>query len=307
MMAAEASVGRSAFADSAMVPQSWYVLGRARDVRRNRPQAYELGRRRIVAYRDAGGGVNALDARCPHLGADLAQGRVDGRGLVCAFHGWQIDPDGSAAAPDGRCTRTVRRYPTFERYGLVWIFNGPRVAFAIPAAPIDASRTVLLPAQTLRCHPHLVVGNGIDVGHIESLHRMRAVSEPRVSRIAQGVAIDVEVEPCNRQLRGLLGNVITARFSAIGGSVAWASFASPLDFAVLFTGRPTSMGHCVTQTAVMFASSSPVRWLRAAVLLTSLLRADRRMLEGLDFTRRFAPGDSALAMLADHIDHMEVW
>jgi phenylpropionate dioxygenase-like ring-hydroxylating dioxygenase large terminal subunit len=33
-------------------------------------------------------------AACPHLGADLAMGHVDGDALVCPFHGWKFDTDG---------------------------------------------------------------------------------------------------------------------------------------------------------------------------------------------------------------------
>jgi len=37
------------------------------------------------------GEVYALDNRCPHLGGPLSGGRVEGRAVVCPWHGWQWD------------------------------------------------------------------------------------------------------------------------------------------------------------------------------------------------------------------------
>ena len=49
-------------------------------------------------FRDTNGHVHALDAFCPHLGANLAVGgKVRGSCLECPFHAWRFNGD------DGKC------------------------------------------------------------------------------------------------------------------------------------------------------------------------------------------------------------
>src|SRR5437660_1088836 len=77
------------FANPAVVTQSWYVAVRSRDVRAGQIASYTLLNRRIAIYRDRSGVVHALDARCPHLGADLGQGCLVDDEVQCAFHKWK--------------------------------------------------------------------------------------------------------------------------------------------------------------------------------------------------------------------------
>lgn len=46
----------------------------------------------IILYR-VGERVCAAQRRCLHQGADLAEGIVSGRFLVCALHGWRYDAE----------------------------------------------------------------------------------------------------------------------------------------------------------------------------------------------------------------------
>ena len=43
----------------------------------------------LVLFRDKTGGVGLLGDRCPHRGASLSYGRVEERGIACAYHGWR--------------------------------------------------------------------------------------------------------------------------------------------------------------------------------------------------------------------------
>lgn len=47
------------------------------------------GRDLVVVCVD--GRFYALDNRCPHLGGPLGRGRVEGRSIVCPWHGWKWD------------------------------------------------------------------------------------------------------------------------------------------------------------------------------------------------------------------------
>ena len=53
----------------------------------------------LAVFRDERGEVHALDAYCPHMGANLAAGgRVKGDCLECPFHAWRF------RGSDGKCT-----------------------------------------------------------------------------------------------------------------------------------------------------------------------------------------------------------
>src|SRR4029453_14923614 len=157
------------FASPTAVTQSWYVLARSRSIRRGQVRASELGRRRIAVYRDPSGHAHAIDAQCPHLGADLTQGAVCGDGLQCAFHGWTFGPDGACRSAPGHAqapARRARAYPGGEGGGFRGGFMGPTPEFAPPAAgPGNQWRALALPPQTIRCHPHIVLANGLDLTH----------------------------------------------------------------------------------------------------------------------------------------------
>ena len=49
--------------------------------------AVDLDGRPVVLVR-RGDAVHALDDACPHAGAPLSEGVVDGEALTCTWHGW---------------------------------------------------------------------------------------------------------------------------------------------------------------------------------------------------------------------------
>jgi Rieske 2Fe-2S family protein len=73
---------------------------------------YDLGRDSVIVVREADGGIGALHNVCRHRGAPLVtgeRGRCSGR-LVCPFHGWSFDLDGTVRV-------TPRMHAGFDRTG----------------------------------------------------------------------------------------------------------------------------------------------------------------------------------------------
>jgi phenylpropionate dioxygenase-like ring-hydroxylating dioxygenase large terminal subunit len=168
----------SLFADPEAVVEGWYWLCRSREIRRGKVKALRLLGRDLAVFRGRDGRVVALDAYCAHMGAHLAEGRVEGNELRCFFHHWRY-------AADGRCTdipclegrpparARVRAWPTAERYGLVWLWTGESPAHDVPRVPGLEERDVrVLVAKrfTKRCHPNVVLINAIDEQHFHSVH-----------------------------------------------------------------------------------------------------------------------------------------
>jgi 3-phenylpropionate/trans-cinnamate dioxygenase ferredoxin subunit len=46
---------------------------------------------RAVAVFNVGGQIYAIDDTCPHAGASLGLGKLNGRVVTCGFHGMKID------------------------------------------------------------------------------------------------------------------------------------------------------------------------------------------------------------------------
>ena len=292
-----------AFADPAQVTQSWFVVATSKAVRPGTVRSFDALGRRFALYRTEAGSLHALDASCPHLGADLGEGRVVDDTVQCAFHGWRLGPDGTCrhapglAAPPDRC---VRSYPVQERWGLVWLFNGERPLFDLPGPPPEARvRVVRPPSQTIRCHPHLVVANGLDTGHFQALHGMRLTDEPTLMvEPPYRVAVGLRGHPRSPTLRRLTGTMkadIEATFSTLGGHLAWLEVAAPMRFWVLFTARPTPEG-CATQVVLFLPRGLAA--LRAFATLYLFLHDDRRILDTLDFRPDFVETDAPMAAFA---------
>ena len=174
---------RRVFNNPDVVARSWYPVARSRQIKRGKVRSFNVLNRRIALYRDASGRIHVLDARCPHLGADLGRGTVEGDSLRCAFHGWGFGPDGHCRHAPGLedvPKRRMRAYLVEERWGIAWLFNGPEPLFALPQTP-KGLRVARLPSRTIRCHPHLVVANGLDSTHFEALHGMDFSEPPRLT------------------------------------------------------------------------------------------------------------------------------
>jgi phenylpropionate dioxygenase-like ring-hydroxylating dioxygenase large terminal subunit len=163
--------------DDGLFRQSWYALCKSADV----PAGGVVGRDfldgRVVVYRGIDGVAQALSAYCPHIGADLSLGTVTGNELRCAFHHWEYNRD-------GRCVRTgigdppparacLFRFPTVERFGVVWAFNGytPLFELAQPTRPMEHLVLHVADPFPVSADPWVICANTPDWAHFATVHR----------------------------------------------------------------------------------------------------------------------------------------
>jgi phenylpropionate dioxygenase-like ring-hydroxylating dioxygenase large terminal subunit len=80
------------------VPDGWFSVAASADVPVGEVVALHYLERELVAFRGEDGVARVFDAHCPHLGAHLGVGgKVRGNQLVCPFHGWCFNGDGTVA------------------------------------------------------------------------------------------------------------------------------------------------------------------------------------------------------------------
>jgi len=90
----------------------------------------------LVAFRDKSGRVGVLHAHCAHRGASLEYGMIQERGIMCSYHGFIYDIDGSCLEvpmPTGEEEEGCRlaglicqgAYKAVEKHGLIFAYMGP--------------------------------------------------------------------------------------------------------------------------------------------------------------------------------------
>jgi nitrite reductase/ring-hydroxylating ferredoxin subunit len=162
-------------------PVTWYQAAWSRDLPVNAIKSLTLCGKRLVVFRGEDKNVYALDAHCPHLGADLGvRGKVCGNQIRCAFHGWQFDGSGACKKlpSNGKITpqMNTRSWRVLERYGIIFIHFDPQGIAAhdnFPEVPILDQGSWGEPVG--HAHPIFtrqsdVLENGVDMEHFSSVH-----------------------------------------------------------------------------------------------------------------------------------------
>lgn len=108
--------------------RGWHCLGKASDFGRT-PVGLKYFGTSLVAFRGEDDQLIILDGYCPHMGADLAQGYVEGNSLRCSMHAWRWGADGvcddipyAKKIPAKAC---IKSWPTLERNGLAFVYHDP--------------------------------------------------------------------------------------------------------------------------------------------------------------------------------------
>lgn len=137
----------------------------------------------FITFRGEDGQLGFLAEACPHRGASLALGRVEGCAIRCIYHGWKIDSTGQVvdtpSEPQDRAADFAARVhtqsaPTVEAGGVVWVYLGGRTepppfpAFPFVGLPDDQVRP--LAAET-SCNWLQAVEGTLDSSHVSILHQ----------------------------------------------------------------------------------------------------------------------------------------
>ena len=81
-----------------VVVKGWYAVCASDELGCGDVEPFEIGGQRLVIFRSEDGEVRALDAFCPHMGTDLASGKVFGDSIRRVFHHRRFDGKSGAAS-----------------------------------------------------------------------------------------------------------------------------------------------------------------------------------------------------------------
>lgn len=211
-------------------PQSWYPICSAQEISRKPVFKKFLGKA-LVAFRTESGQVAVLDAYCSHMGASLAGGCVKGETIQCPYHGWTYGTDGKCVDSPGTAqipqfAKQVA-YPTLERHGMVFFFNGRQALFDLPfflnekASDYIAGGRFTLEGEA----PWFMMGaHAFDRRHLEMVHERHLqtslqIDEPvAFARRAKHESLIAGSNLFDRLLRVFLGKRVAISMTVFSGS-----------------------------------------------------------------------------------------
>ncbi|WP_373541391.1 Rieske 2Fe-2S domain-containing protein [Chamaesiphon sp.] len=181
-----------------MLKNLWYAVEFS-DAVTTHPTLLKIFDRELVLYRTSDGHIQAMANACVHRGAALANGWIDRDCIVCPYHGWHYQPDGSCvkipSITTGNIPKSARMTtdPVQEKYGWIWLFLGDGSPGEIPSLPnfpqVEASNLRSIQGEfDWNANYERVLENGLDFAHAPFVHA-GAFGNPDLPQIA-----DLEIE-----------------------------------------------------------------------------------------------------------------
>ena len=118
----------------------WHPVYRAEYLQCGWAKPLRIMNDEFTLYRGEDGVPYAVAFRCPHRGAQLSSGWVEGDSLRCRFHGWKFDGSGQCveqpAEKESFADKVrIRSYPTREYLSLIFVYFGEGEPPPLPRYP----------------------------------------------------------------------------------------------------------------------------------------------------------------------------
>ncbi|MFE4459281.1 Rieske 2Fe-2S domain-containing protein [Nocardia tengchongensis] len=162
--------------------RGWHCLGLADSFRDGKPHTVKAFGTEIVVFATENGDLNVLNAYCPHMGGNLADGTVKGDSIACPFHDWRWNGKGKCTGiPYARRVPPLARtkaWPTMVENKQLFVWHDPEnkqppAELAIPriAAAFDDQWTDWTwNSMIVDANCREVVDNVVDMAHFFYVH-----------------------------------------------------------------------------------------------------------------------------------------
>jgi phenylpropionate dioxygenase-like ring-hydroxylating dioxygenase large terminal subunit len=164
-----------------MSKNMWYAVEFSNAISTS-PKLLKLLARELVLYRTADGQIQAMANACTHRGAALALGSIDRDCIVCPYHGWHYQPDGTCIKiPSQSPTIAIPKatkmltYPVQEKYGWIWLYLSNDTPSELPDLPNfpqpDLGKLRAIQGEfNWNANYERVLENGLDFAHAPFVH-----------------------------------------------------------------------------------------------------------------------------------------
>ncbi|WP_114952593.1 aromatic ring-hydroxylating oxygenase subunit alpha [Sphingosinicella terrae] len=225
--------------EDGLFTQSWFAVCLSTDVESGGFAGFDFLGGRVIVMRDSDGRASVLSAYCPHLGADLCGGEMVDGALRCPFHHWRYGPDGKCVSTGSGDpippTAKLFRFPTVEKYGFVFAFNGTEPSFELPDLPRAPEGLVWKVGEwniRMPVDPWVICCNTPDMQHINVVHGITFDREPHDLVQWTDHSMLYTLQGANREgLRlefevGIFGTSLYWQHGELGGR--WFGFVAPM-------------------------------------------------------------------------------
>lgn len=167
-------------------PDGIYAVAFSHELKTNQVKSIIFMGEKLALFRTHTGNVGAINAYCPHLGADLTFGTVKNDALQCPFHGLNFKRDGTCSAKNhlGQVgSYHIKQCFAFEQYGLIFLTYNPLgndLKLNFPSWVLSEWGTPIQHCFKIRSHPQEILENSVDQLHFFQVHKYIGVkaSEP---------------------------------------------------------------------------------------------------------------------------------
>jgi len=170
----------------------WYVVGKKQDFATNNPKKIQIWNRNYAVWKDSNGTFYALDDVCPHKGASLSNGKVSNNNIICPYHGYEYNVNGTLTKVPGICFQhspiyDISKYNILEKNG--WVYLNTRAVNTsglidttgdnIYSEPEVAKNFSVVDLEMIyNCYSRILSENSLDVMHIAFVHTFGNKQKP---------------------------------------------------------------------------------------------------------------------------------
>jgi vanillate O-demethylase monooxygenase subunit len=156
---------------------AWYVAATSTELK-DKPLGRKVCNVNLVFYRTSDNKVIALEDFCPHRGAALSLGYIEGDGLVCGYHGLKVGCQGKILDMPEQNPKKIpcaKYYTVEEKYGYIWLWPGKSEKADVSLIPFlewdnNPEWAFAGGVFNIKCDYRFMIDNLMDLTHEKYVH-----------------------------------------------------------------------------------------------------------------------------------------
>ncbi len=156
-------------------PESWYPICLLAEIKKGESRPIQLFGTEWLLFRSREGKLGMIYRFCPHMGTDLANGRVKGDCIECPLHHWKFTGEGYCVETGSSGVESpkvlTKNLKVQERYGIIFAFWGNTPTFELPSFadipnPVSSKPAIINFKNTYIA----LILNAFDTQHLTVVH-----------------------------------------------------------------------------------------------------------------------------------------
>ena len=189
---------------------TWYVAARSEEIPADKPLGRRICNQPMAFFRNSAGVVAAVLDFCPHRGAPLSLGFVEGDTLVCGYHGLAMGCDGKTVSMPCQRVRgfpAIRSFAVHEAHGFVWVWPGDAALADVALVPQfewqgNPAFAYGGGLYHIACDYRLMIDNLMDLTHETYVHS-NSIGQKEIDEVPCQTRVDGEHVITERYMEGI--------------------------------------------------------------------------------------------------------